>query len=80
MEVLKEMKWWQCLWIDAGDMQGDQLQAALNQHESDSSYSVSKECLAFCNFELLSVDFGVYEIHQEILLVIVFTEKGLKTN
>lgn len=78
--MLKEIKWWQRLWIDASDMQGDQLQAALNQHESDSPYSVSKECLMFYNFVLLSVDFGVYEIHQEILLVIVFTGKGLKRN
>lgn len=78
--MLKEIKWWQHLWIVAGDMQGGQLQAALNQHESDSPYSVSEECIVFYNFELLSVDFGVYEIYQEILLVIVFTRKGLKRN
>ena len=70
--MLKEIKWWQCLWIDANDTQGDQLRTALNQHESDVTCSISKECLVSYDFQWLSVDIGVYEIHQEIPLEILF--------
>lgn len=70
--MLKEIKWRQCLWADANDMQGDQLQTALNQHESHVTCSASKECLVSSGFEWLSVDYGVYEIHQEIRLEILF--------
>lgn len=55
METLKETEWWQCLWIDADNMHGYHLQAALNQQESESPYSIFKECLVSYNFEWPSV-------------------------
>lgn len=60
-------------------MQGHQLQTALHKLESDITCCVSKACLASCNFEWLSVDFGVHEIHREIPLEILFAGQECKT-